>query len=63
MTNADRIRRMSNEELADFLLKVNCAYSEPCMVGEKPCKWENGPTCDKGCRDCFLAWLAETGKK
>ncbi len=57
MTNADRIKSMSNEELADFLLKINCAYPEPCMTGEEPCKWANDPVHGKGCKDCFLAWL------
>lgn len=37
ITNADRIRNMTDEELADFLLKVNAAYSEPCMTGETDC--------------------------
>lgn len=56
-TNADRIRSMTDEELAEFLLKVNTAYAEPCMIGEKDCKWEDYPTHDKGCKDCFLDWL------
>lgn len=57
MTNADRIGNMSNDELADFLLKVNCAYSEPCMTGEESCKWEDYPDHSKGCKDCFKEWL------
>lgn len=57
MTNADRIRNMTNEELAEFLLKVNSAYSEPYMTGETDCKWEDYPTHDKGCKDCFKEWL------
>lgn len=56
-TNADRIRNMTNEELAEFLLKVNTAYAEPCMTGEKDCKWEDYPTHDKGFKDCFEEWL------
>ena len=56
-TNADRIREMTNEELAEFLLRVNTAYSEPCMTGETDCKWEDYPTHDKGCEDCFKEWL------
>lgn len=56
-TNGDAIRAMSNEELAEFLLKVNTAYAESCMVGEKVCKWEDYPTHDKGCKDCFKEWL------
>lgn len=42
LTNADRIRSMSVEELAEFLFKVNCAYAEPCMIGGT---------------DCFKEWL------
>lgn len=57
MNNGDRIRAMSNEELAEFLLKVNTAYSESCMMGEKVCKWEDYPTHGKGCKDCFEEWL------
>ena len=57
MTNYEKIKGMSVEELAEFLLKINCAYSEPCMTGEKDCKWEDYPTHDKGCKDCFEEWL------
>lgn len=57
ITNADRIRSMTDEELAEFLLKVNSAYAMPCMTDEKDCKWEDYPTHDKGCKDCFLDWL------
>lgn len=56
-TNADRIREMTNEELAELLLKVTDAYLEPCMTGEMDCKWEDYPTHDKGCKDCFKEWL------
>ena len=55
-TNADRIRSMSNEELAAFLLSVNCA-SEYCMPGKKDCKWEDYPKHTKGCKNCFMVWL------
>lgn len=55
-TNADRIRNMSVEELAEFLLKVNtCA--KPCMTGETTCKWKDYPEHTKGCKDCFMEWL------
>ena len=59
MTNADRIRNMTDEELAKFLFNVNSAYAEPCMTGiyGHTCKWEDYPTHDKGCKDCFLEWL------
>lgn len=57
MTNADRIRSMSDEELAEFFLKVSIVYAESCMTGESDCVWEDYPTHDKGCKDCFLEWL------
>lgn len=57
MTQGDKIRSMSDEELAEFFLKVNIAYAEPCMTGESDCVWEDYPTHDKGCKDCFLEWL------
>ena len=57
MTNYEKIKGMSVEELAEFLLKVNTAYAEPCMTGETDCKWEDYPMHDKGCKDCFKEWL------
>ena len=49
-TNADRIRNMTDEELAEFLVTVNCAY----------CKHENT---EKDCEDCFLEWLQAEAKE
>ena len=57
MSNADRIRSFSDEELAEFLVKVNTAYAEPCMTGQEDCKWEDYPDHSKGCKDCFKNWL------
>lgn len=56
-TNANRIKSMNTEELAEFLLKVNDAYAQPCMTGETDCKWQDYPTHDKGCKDRFKEWL------
>ena len=57
-TNADRIRNMTNKELAEFLLKVNCAYSSPCMIIDEDCKYfPNIPKDDEGCKACFKEWL------
>lgn len=56
-TNADRIRSMTDEELAEFLIKVYCESAKPCMEGNEDCKWEDYPTHDKGCKDCFKEWL------
>jgi hypothetical protein len=49
MTNADKIRNMTDEELADFLF----SYVEPCLL----CAWK-GTVCSQGdCEDGRLAWL------
>ena len=51
MTNADRIRQMDNDNLADFLLNMNCAYFEAYMIERIDCKT------NKDCKDCFKEWL------
>lgn len=53
ITNGDRIRAMSNEQLAEFLLSVNTAYAEPCMLDLEDCKHKN----DGSCKRCFLEYL------
>ena len=55
ITNGDRIRTMNNEELAEFLLKVNLAYAEPCMLGVENCKFEGKE--NTSCKQCFLEYL------
>ena len=52
-TNADTIRNMSDEELAEFLVYTQSTIKE-CMIGVADCKHENT---DKDCKDCFLEWL------
>ena len=50
MTNADRIRAMTDEELAEFLDDVNmctCSY----VMGKSPC---DARECS-----CWLKWLKE----
>lgn len=49
MTNADHIRRMSDEELAIFLCEnVDCAFCES-IKGD----------CTVGCKDRMLLWLKD----
>lgn len=50
MTNADKIRKMTDEELAEFLMKTVGATGDNLFY------------CDKehycyGCEKCYLAWL------
>jgi hypothetical protein len=50
-TNADRIRSMTDEEMAEFL------YGGCCREGETfPCP-------DVGCKKCWLDWLKEEAKE
>lgn len=53
-SNADRIRNMDDEELAEFLIDFNeCNY---CSA-EGECTFE---TCEKIGRKCVLEWLVQT---
>ena len=53
MTNYERIKNMSIEEMALFLVKVNNSYSD-CMVGVDDCKY---PKIGNNCILCFKQWL------
>lgn len=50
-TNADRIREMSDEELADFI--PNWSYTNACRAGEKYVD------CNNECEKCVAAWLMQ----
>lgn len=52
-TNADRIRAMSDEELADFLYEL--ANFDCPENGARPCV--------EKCGDCWLTWLREDVKE
>ena len=52
MTNADKIRNMTNEDLADFLEKVISGHREEIGIecGNDKCdSWK--------CTECIYAWL------
>ena len=51
-TNADRIRNMSDSELAEFLLEVNSTIQH-CMIMD--CNYEDER--EGLCKYCFLEWL------
>ena len=48
MTNAQKIRAMSDEELANI---VECPYGNPYFDEHLPCKGS--------CHDCLLIWLQQ----
>ena len=45
ITNADRIRAMSDEELADFISACGCP--------------DHARSCTKSCTECTLKWLKQ----
>ena len=51
MPNADRIRAMSDEELANI---VECPYGNPYFDEHLPCRGS--------CHDCLLIWLQQTAE-
>ena len=53
-TNADCIRSMSDEKLAELFSHLCCPYS---LGGKVDCNAEN-----KGCKACWLKWLQEETK-
>lgn len=54
MTNADRIRAMSDEELVSFLLKI---FGNGCF-GEGMFPYHPCPK-DRNCKNCGLDWLQQ----
>ena len=53
MTNADRIRAMSDEEMAEFIISI------PMCVGE-----DEDLNCEIDvCKECFLKWLQQPAEE
>ena len=52
LTNAQKIRAMSDEELANI---VECPYGNPYFDEHLPCKGS--------CRDCLLIWLQQPAEE
>ena len=69
-TNADRIRAMSDEELAEWIAYI-IPYTCDCCVYQNPCRFEHDTetvdyTEKYHCREGIMAWLkqpAEEGHK
>lgn len=58
MNNGDRIRAMTNKELAEFLVKIAFNENLSCMMIGEDCKhFPDVPQDGKGCKDCFRKWL------
>lgn len=57
MTNADKIKKMSNAELADFLDKVSYFPCEICCNNLNKCRSNNAH--EPICKYHFLDWIEE----
>ena len=55
-----RVKNMSIEEMAMFLMKVNNAYAMDCMCGMSECKH---PDIDANCAICFKEYLESEAKE
>lgn len=56
ITNADRIRAMSDEELAEFI--PNWSYTNACK-----CEEQSYADCNLKCEECVLDWLQQPAKE
>lgn len=54
MTNADRIRSMSDEELADYIFGVS-VHEKPCVLCSDDCDFCE--LTDEECKNRTLEWL------
>lgn len=60
MNNADSIRAMSDEELADYLMKASeCRLEIPFCQNKEKC-WSNlQGVSDEDCMGCMIEWLKQ----
>ena len=56
MTNADRIRAMSDEEMAEFIGRIEIGDFGPLVYGKTFCDMCKG---QYECDDCRLCWLQQ----
>lgn len=61
LTNADRIRAMSDEELAEFLERVHNFPCESCCDNLYWCRRNNAP--EPSCRNHFEDWLRQPAEE
>lgn len=60
MTNADRIRSMSDEELAEFISRIEIGDFGPQVYGKTFCDMCKG---QYECDDCRLWWLQQPAEE
>lgn len=63
-TNADRIRAMSDEELANFLHNVVCKFMcEYCKEYERIKAAKGHANCNGECDKAYLEWLKQPAEE
>ena len=63
-TNADRIRAMSDEDLANFLHKVVCKFMcEYCKEYERIKAAKGHANCNGECDKAYLEWLKQPAEE
>lgn len=60
ITNADRVRAMSDEELADFISRIEIGDFGPQVYGKTFCDMCDG---QYECDDCRLWWLRQPAEE
>ena len=59
MTNADRIRSMSDEKLAMYIKELMFNDFKPACKKSAFFSAEHKPECDEDCASCLLHWLQQ----
>lgn len=62
ITNADRIRAMSDEELAGFIKRLIFSDFKPACKKSTFFSAEHKPECDEDCVLCITYWLRQIAK-
>ena len=60
MTNADKIRSMSDEELSEFISRIEIGDFGPQVYGKTFCDMCKG---QNECDDCRLWWLQQQAEE
>ena len=61
MTNADKIRQMTDEQIADAMMRTNADENIPYCQSRKECfdAIEKGSVDNLPCKACLLEWLGK----
>lgn len=63
MTNADKIRSMTDEKLAKYILDENMFCCNNCPSGQLNSDYVFGGPCDEKCLEHCLDWLKQEAEE